>query len=168
MKTIKSNLLTKIIIETGLLEYIEFTEKEKYNIRLVLNKIDKETDIFKNSELLKSNDVHKLLQVIKTLIVKSKRLDTVLFENQKITKELKQLKTMFQKEIANEKQVELNFEEGSIPINMINFSVRASNILEKLNINTINDLNKLTKKQLKSVENLGMKTLNEIIDKSFT
>lgn len=161
MKTSKLDLLTRLIIETGLIEYSEFTEKEKYIIRLLLNKFDN-----KNDELLVTTEINKLIQVIKTLIVKSKRLDNVLLENQKMRAELKQIKIKFQKEIVGETQVLLNFEEGAIPLNMMNFSVRASNILAKLNINTIDDLNKLTKIKLKALDNLGMKTLNEIIDKA--
>jgi hypothetical protein len=166
MKTSKLDLLTSLIIETGLIEYSEFTEKEKYIIRLLLNKFDNKNEILKNDELLVTTEINKLIQVIKTLIVKSKRLDTVLLENKKMATELKQLKTKFQKEIIAEKQVLLNFDEGVIPLNMMLFSVRATKVLNALNINTINDLNKITKNELISIDNIGRKTINEIVDKA--
>lgn len=164
MKSTKKDILTKMFIDSGLVEYSEFNEKDKYKLHLFLNKFDSE--ISNSIEFLSLSDINKFSQVIKTLIIKSKRLDSVLIENQRIASELKRLRVKFKKEISLEQQAQLNFEEGIIPLSMIHFSVRASNILAKLNINTVNDLSKLSRIQLKSLDNLGMKTFNEIIDKA--
>lgn len=51
------------------------------------------------------------------------------------------------------------------PIEELDFSVRSYNCLKRANINTVEDLTRMTKEQLLKVRNLGAKSVEEVIEK---
>ena len=78
-----------------------------------------------------------------------------------IEKELQKI-SFKENEIVVEKKYN---EKESIAINDLDLSVRSTNCLIKANINTLDDLTKKTIPELKKIDNLGSKSLSEIIKK---
>ncbi|WP_314011106.1 DNA-directed RNA polymerase subunit alpha [Pseudostreptobacillus hongkongensis] len=70
-----------------------------------------------------------------------------------------------EEELVETVEVEVPSAIEEIRIEELALTVRSYNCLKKVNINTVGDLLKLTKEDLKKVKNLGNKSVKEIIEK---
>ncbi|MGN6194171.1 MAG: DNA-directed RNA polymerase subunit alpha C-terminal domain-containing protein [Ginsengibacter sp.] len=105
--------------------------------------------------------IEKILLTSKELKAKKIWFQEGLVEKESLQKELAMLKDRFKTELADEK-LNLDYKREKTKISWLIFSVRASNALRSINVNTINDLLNLTLEDLMVVRNIGTKTVNEI------
>lgn len=162
--------LNNFIFDTSLAYDSFLSEKELDSLKgyflekKTLNQIGKEINLTNERvRQLVQNGMGKILLNAKGLIAKKEWLEKTLKEKEILLKELSDLKLKFKKELADSKQLTLRFEEKDVPIINMPYSVRARNVLKKLNIKTANQLAQLSLARLNSVEKAGVKTVHEII-----
>jgi DNA-directed RNA polymerase alpha subunit len=168
-----SNWLSKLIIETGLFNHSLLNEKEIYVIQAhvgdekAFNGIAEELDL--SSERVRQifeNGLGKILINIRDFELRMTRMNELIKENDMLKSEIAILKKRFKKELATDKQIPLNFESSKIPLSEMPFSVRAFNALKGLNINTLGELATKSKEELYAQQNVGVKTIQEIINRA--
>ncbi len=67
--------------------------------------------------------------------------------------------------IMTAKQEDSKLKKLEIPIDELDFSVRAYNCLKRANVNTLGDLTERTELEMMKIRNLGKKSLKEVIEK---
>jgi hypothetical protein len=164
--------LNNFIFDTKLIEHSFLSEIEMFCIKSCL--IDKKTfgDIAQEIKLtdervrqIFENSMGKLLLNVKNLIAKDNWMQNAIIEKDILKKELADLKFKFKKELASEKQLEIEFKQ-TVSLSSVPFSVRARKALEYLQINSINELEGLELEKLNSTKRIGVKTIHEIINKA--
>jgi len=166
----KEKWLNNLVFDTTLIDNAFLSEKEMFSIKNYLQDKKTLTQIGKEIELtdervrkLIENGIGKILLTTKDLIAKNTWLQKTLAEKEILQKELADLKFKFKKELASEQQLTLTFDEKDMVITNMLFSVRAKKVLTDLNINSANELAKLTMDKLTSIDKVGVKTVHEII-----
>ena len=166
----RENWLNKLILDTDIIEHSSLSETEIFVIKGILEHCKSYGEIGREVRLsdervrqLFVNAMGKILFAIKDLVAKNIWFQNSIKEKEALQKELKDLKHKFRKELAHENQLTLSFDEVQLPLSNIVLSVRAKRALADLKISTINQLKDLTTEKLNSVENVGVKTVNEIL-----
>lgn len=169
----KENLLNCLLFETNLILNSELNEKEFYAITKYLQENLTLLEIGNNVKLtperirqIIETGNNKILASITELILIKSKFQSLLQQNETLTKELLNLKNKFKKELAAENQLSLTFENAYTPINNLNFTVRAQKIFKELNIDFVEQLDSLTISKLNSTNKIGAKTIHEIITKA--
>lgn len=169
----KEQWLNKFIFGTSLIDNSFLSPTEILSIKAYLQDNQTYEQIGKEMKLsdqriskLIENGMGKILLNTKGLIAKNILLQKTFAERDTLQKELASLKFKFKRELGAEKQLTLSFEEDVQLIANIPFSVRARKVLQNLNIKTPNQLSALTKGRLTSIQNVGVKTVEEIIQRA--
>lgn len=165
--------LSILLFDTGLINNSSLSEKEIFSIKShiqegkSLSEISQELGV--TNERIRQiieNGFGKILLTVKTLLAKSVWLEKILAEKEDLEKELSKLKTNLQNDPVNDQKMTIELDKCNIPISDLPFSVRAKKALAKLNINSVNQLDQLDLQKLKILSQVGIKTINEIINRA--
>jgi len=158
-----SDWLGKIIVETGLINFAHLNEREQFILESHLYKqipiaqIAVEIDLTNERvRQVLENGLGKVLIFTKYLIATN------------ASKYLRSNVDSLENDSSQMKAYSLNqgFFEMDANIEVIKFSVRASRIMKHFGIKTISDLRKISFDELNNLDQAGVKTVNEIVNRA--
>src|SRR6185312_11946717 len=169
----KGKWLKILLFDTKLLDNSFLSEKEIFCIKSHLGNEKSFHQIGREIELtdervrqIIENGLGKVFLATKNFIAKNYLLQKTLTEKEALEKEIRELRKRVTTEEYSIRELELTFDEKIIPIHGTLFSVRALNALKQLNIGSVNQLARVTIEQLTSINKVGAKTINEIVNRA--